>query len=606
MPQNKNTKKATGRPAVRQAQTKAKSSKTQQAWLRKLKGNRFAKPLVFIAAFMVIGVGLQIWASAATTTYSLWSTSAVPRVLSVNQSSGREVGVKFKSSVAGYVTGVRFYKSAQNTGQHTGSLWTSNGTLLATVVFSQETASGWQYATFLQPVSIAANVTYVVSYHAPNGHFSKNGNYFRKSHGNNKLTALQNTASTPNGVFVDSPIDHTFPTQSGNGDNYWVDLTFKTKLLSPSPAPAAPTGITATAQSSTSVALSWTASISANTITGYNIYRNGNKLASVSPVLTYIDSSVTAGNTYSYQVQAIDSTGATSALSTAASATTPPGGTSGGGGGTTSPSTCALPQYPSASCTGVPSGTSLTVVNGNQAYGTSYNGQTISNKDFHGFVVVTGSNITFKNCIFRGSATSGNAALLDLQQGGTGNAVENSEFAPSAPSAGIDDIWAQDSMISTSNIHGGVDGIKADSNSVIRDSYIHDLTYFSSDPNQGGGPTHNDTIQILSGNNIRLTHNTLQATKTDNSAVQITQHFGPVSNVYIDSNSADGGGCTFNASHIPLTSLSTIYITNNHFGRNSGYTNCPILISTKTVLSANAGNVWGDTGSPIPAPQQHD
>jgi hypothetical protein len=44
-----------------------------------------------------------------------------------------EVGVKFRSDVAGTVTGVRYYKHLTDNTSHTGSLWSSTGTLLATV-----------------------------------------------------------------------------------------------------------------------------------------------------------------------------------------------------------------------------------------------------------------------------------------------------------------------------------------------------------------------------------------------------------------------------------------------------------------------------------------
>ena len=37
--------------------------------------------------------------------------------------SGLELGMKFTSAVNGSITGVRFYKMANDTGQHTGSLW---------------------------------------------------------------------------------------------------------------------------------------------------------------------------------------------------------------------------------------------------------------------------------------------------------------------------------------------------------------------------------------------------------------------------------------------------------------------------------------------------
>ena len=65
-----------------------------------------------------------------------------------------EVGVKFQSSVDGYITGIRFYKHTVNTGTHTGHLWTSNGTLLGTATFTNESASGWQEATFAAPIAV--------------------------------------------------------------------------------------------------------------------------------------------------------------------------------------------------------------------------------------------------------------------------------------------------------------------------------------------------------------------------------------------------------------------------------------------------------------------
>ena len=39
--------------------------------------------------------------------------------------SAVELGVKFRSDVAGYITGIRFYKGAGNTGTHVGHLWTT-------------------------------------------------------------------------------------------------------------------------------------------------------------------------------------------------------------------------------------------------------------------------------------------------------------------------------------------------------------------------------------------------------------------------------------------------------------------------------------------------
>ncbi|GAA1313740.1 hypothetical protein Psi02_64960 [Planotetraspora silvatica] len=249
----------------------------------------------------------------------------------------------------------------------------------------------------------------------------------------------------------------------------------------------------------------------------------------------------------------------------------------------------------------MPDGTPLTVVTGDQVF--SGNGQTVVGKDFHGFVKVTGNDITFRNCVFRGRATSRNAALLDTEDG-SGTIVEDSEFVPSNPSATIDGIWAKNTKIYRSDIHGSVDGVKAFSDTLVQDSYIHDMKRFGSDPNQGGGATHNDGVQSF-GDIARVTlrHNTIDMSglKDANAAYQSSAR-----DSLIEGNFLDGGGCTLNFSHKDAgTSISGIRVVGNRFGRHSFY-QCPILLSTKSFLSQNSGNVWKDTGEAIPAPQRHD
>ena len=141
--------------------------------------------------------------------------------------SAVELGVKFKSDVAGTITGIRFYKASANTGAHTGNLWTITGTLLATATFSNETASGWQQALFAAPVTIASNTVYVASYHANNGHYSEDVYYFQgKGVDNPPLHALTNGVSGGNGVYAYGA-SSAFPNQTWNAANYWVDVVFQ-------------------------------------------------------------------------------------------------------------------------------------------------------------------------------------------------------------------------------------------------------------------------------------------------------------------------------------------------------------------------------------------
>ena len=54
--------------------------------------------------------------------YTLFG-STVPAVPDSGDAGANvELGVKFTSDVSGFVTGVRFYKAATNTGTHTGSV----------------------------------------------------------------------------------------------------------------------------------------------------------------------------------------------------------------------------------------------------------------------------------------------------------------------------------------------------------------------------------------------------------------------------------------------------------------------------------------------------
>ena len=127
-------------------------------------------------------LGGTAMAAAATSTFrtagitacpcTLFSSDATPIRVDSGDSGPVTLGVKFTPSAAGNISGVRFYKSVGNTGTHVGGLWTASGTRLGTVTFTGETASGWQSATFSQPIDVQAGVTYVATYSAPNGHYS--------------------------------------------------------------------------------------------------------------------------------------------------------------------------------------------------------------------------------------------------------------------------------------------------------------------------------------------------------------------------------------------------------------------------------------------------
>ena len=184
---------------------------------------------------------------------SIWAAGTTPaKPAETTDNSAVEVGVKFRSQTAGRVAGIRFYKGATNTGTHVGRLWTRTGTLLATVTFTNETATGWQEARFASPVEITPGVTYVASYHAPNGNYASDLNYFTTTGVDSPpLRALRDGEDGGNGLYGYGP-SGTFPTGLYLAENYWVDVVFEMGADTTAPTVAAVTparGATAVATS---------------------------------------------------------------------------------------------------------------------------------------------------------------------------------------------------------------------------------------------------------------------------------------------------------------------------------------------------------------------
>jgi hypothetical protein len=177
------------------------------------------------AASTTASKALSLTVSAASG-LTLWAAATVPGLVDAGPDSAVELGVKFRSDVAGFAKGIRFYKAAANTGTHVGNLWSSTGTLLGTATFTSETASGWQVATFSTPIAIAPNAVYVASYHSNAGHYSADLSYFAsKGVDSPPLHALANGVSGGNGVYAYGATTK-FPDQTWKSANYWVDVLF--------------------------------------------------------------------------------------------------------------------------------------------------------------------------------------------------------------------------------------------------------------------------------------------------------------------------------------------------------------------------------------------
>jgi hypothetical protein len=140
---------------------------------------------------------------------------------SVTDVNPSDLCLTFKPLVSGFVNGCTFYKYASNNVVHTGRLWSSAGTLLASAVFASETASGIQQQLFGTAVAVTAGTTYVISINAQNQYVS--GTYiaypFNNASGN--LQAL-------NSGWNYGTAGGTFPGTAGGG---YINTTFSPDIL---------------------------------------------------------------------------------------------------------------------------------------------------------------------------------------------------------------------------------------------------------------------------------------------------------------------------------------------------------------------------------------
>ena len=240
-----------------------------------------------------------------------------------------EVGVRFKSDLNGTISGIRYYKASGNTGTHVGTLWRTDGTVLARGTFTGESGSGWQQVTFQTPVNIEAGTTYVASYHAPNGHYSVSEYFYYQPSpvGGNSLDspplhAISANGGGGNGVFqyATSP---SYPALSGDGTNYAVDVVF-----TPALPPTTVTGVTATAGPG-SATVNFNAPAGGGVPSRYIVtpFLGAAAQPSVTvtgspPATTAYVSGLNAGSSYTFRVQAANANG-TSAMSAASNAVTP-------------------------------------------------------------------------------------------------------------------------------------------------------------------------------------------------------------------------------------------------------------------------------------------
>ena len=501
--------------------------------------HRIGSAAICILSTVMVGlVSTMIITSpvAAATPSSMFGTMA-PAVPADVDPDAVELGIQFKSSVPGVVLGVRFYKGSGNTGTHVGSLW-SGSTKVATATFTSESVGGWQQVTFAKPAAVRAGRIYTASYFAPHGHYAVN-NPFSFPRTSGALTAIKGTYRYGGG----------YPSYVYEKSNYWVDVLF---------TPTAPT--TTTAPASTTTASSAT--------TG---------MVTTSSVTSNTTTQPTSATTASTDPTMSTTTTTTSSPSGSCSGTVnTPGGADPWG-------TC----WPGPNNTGVRAGTTLTTYTGPTTITTA--GTVIDSKLITGCLNIKANNVVIKNsrvqskgCFFNILSDNRNTGLqlTDVEIDGQGNtsgdsAINGGGFA-----------------CLRCNLHGTIDGAKAQSNVVFQDSYIHDLVNIAG--------SHNDGIQSLGTTGLTISHNTIIVKGAATSAVILsTGSASDMRNVAIKRNLLAGGAYTvyggYQAGTDSLSKVSDISITDNRFStviypRSGAYG--PLTSVDAPVI--HTGNTWAD------------
>jgi hypothetical protein len=123
--------------------------------------------------------------------------------------------------------------------------------------------------------------------------------------------------------------------------------------------------------------------------------------------------------------------------------------------------------------------------------------------DIYGFVQVRAANVTIRNCRVRGlgGGTTNTGLILATHSAVQNLVVQDCTLVPDTPSYWLDGIMGHDYTARRCRVYNAVDGFGAFNtanpggpiNVYLYSNYVHDLSYFSPDPNHpSDNQTHND------------------------------------------------------------------------------------------------------------------
>jgi hypothetical protein len=237
----------------------------------------------------------------------------------------------------------------------------------------------------------------------------------------------------------------------------------------------------------------------------------------------------------------------------------------------------AYPAFPDAACTGILPGTSLTP---SGSVSTAFDGQVIQNLDIQGSIQVNHDNVTIRNVRVR---QPGGMAITVLHK--TGLVVEDCELDGTGNTDGTSAIGHHNYTMRRCNVHHFGEGPRVNGGVILEDNYFHSFTNFVP---QGA---HQDCVQVTSGYDITIRHNScLIGVDGANAAIMIGSYSG--GNILVENNLLGGGGYTAYCGSV--NGYTNVRYLNNRFSTvyypRGGYWG-PFLQCETATLS---GNVWHD------------
>ncbi len=291
--------------------------------------------------------------------------------------------------------------------------------------------------------------------------------------------------------------------------------------------------------------------------------------------------------------------------------------------GTASITSCALPNYPDASCTGVPAGVTLTAYDGPMTVTTA--NAVIDGKNITGCIDIRASNVTIKNskvlCTTGGTSTC--SCAVSLRDGPGWNnwslTIQDSEIDCGGDADGFGNSMGLGEGFMTVrrvDIQGCENGVDLNQNMDIQDSYIHDLRECCGSHTDGVqfadhySPAGSGTV-VNGVVNFTFIHNTVFSMKagapTDGNAPESYFTTSAIisgsindTNVIIDDNLFGGGAYTIYCEQGGAAYHGVSEVKRNHFTRRFKSTVGFFGPSTECSNENTSGNVYQETGLPVP------